>query len=157
MTERARLSKRDTHVSTQPPGTSFLGSSDFPPALQHAVAQYDPAGLLLPGMFNPVGPDTLPTPVQIDRFRTVLADRLQGKHILNLSGTVDKLVPYAAAEPFLKVFKNVIENHKELAITLEDVLFDGIGHEFPKPMADKATAWISSLLTNHDPAIVSKM
>ena len=151
MADRARLSKRETF------GASFVGSPDFPPALQHAVAQYDPAGLLLPTLFNPVGHDTRPTPAQLERFKTMLAARLQRKHILNLSGKQDKLVPYAAGEPFLNVLKHVVDTHEDLAITFEDVLFDGVGHAFPKPMADKATAWITNLLTAQDPVVVSKM
>lgn len=146
MTDRARLSKRKTYTDSSPPGASFLGSPDFPPALQNAVAQYDPAGLLLPGMFNPTGADPTPTPAQMQRMKTLLQERLSGKQILNLSGKVDKLVPYAAGEPFLNAFKQVLREEPDLEITFEDVLFDGVGHAFPKSMADKATDWLCAVL-----------
>lgn len=146
MTDRARLSKRKTYTESTPPGADFLGSPDFPPALQDAIAQYDPAGLLLPGMFNPTGADPTPQKAQLDRLKTLLRERLQGKQILNLSGKADKLVPYAAGEPFLNVFKQVLRQDPSLNIGFEDVLFDGVGHAFPKSMADKASEWLCDIL-----------
>lgn len=151
MTDRARLSKRKTFLDSSPPGASFLGSPDFPQALQDAVAQYDPAGLLLPGMFNPTGPDPIPQRPHLDRMKVLLKERLQGKRILNLSGRVDKLVPYAAGEPFLNVFKQVLKEEPSLDIGFEDVLFDGVGHAFPKAMADKATEWLCDILAAETP------
>lgn len=155
MTDRARLSKRKTYTETSPPGAAFLGSPDFPQALQDAIAQYDPAGLLLPGQFNPTGADPQPDKAKLDRFKALLRERLQGKKILNLSGKVDKLVPYAAGEPFLKVFKQTLAEDPSLDISFEDVLFEGVGHQFPKPMLDKATEWIADVLVKADEAPVS--
>lgn len=146
MTDRARLSKLKTYTDTSPPGSSFLGSPDFPQALQDAIAQYDPAGLLLPGYFNPTAPSSPPSKATLDRFKILVRERLQGKRILNLSGKVDKLVPYAAGEPFYKIFKQVLDEDKSLDVAWEDVLFDGVGHAFPKGMADKATEWICEVL-----------
>lgn len=146
MTDRARLSKRETYTSTTPPGASFLGSPDFPVALQNAIAQYDPAGLLLPNHFNPIGADPTPSKASLDRFQILARERLGGKKILNLSGKVDKLVPYAAGEPFIKVLKQVLEEDRGLDIVFEDVLFEGVGHAFPKGMADKATEWICGIV-----------
>lgn len=146
MTDRARLSKRETYTESSPPGAHFLGSADFPPALQDAIAQYDPAGFLLPGMFNPTGPDPVPSKQAIGQMKYRLRERLHRKQILNLSGKADKLVPYAAGEPFLKVFKQAIKESPDLNIDFEDVLFDGVGHAFPKEMADKATEWICGVL-----------
>jgi pimeloyl-ACP methyl ester carboxylesterase len=143
MTDRARLSKRESYTQSKPPGAEFLGSSDFPQALQDAIAQYDPAGLLLPRYFNPTGADG---DVDLERFKKLVRERLQGKRILNLSGGADKLVPHAAGEPFLKVFKQVLDADKSLDVGFEDVLFDGVGHAFPKDMLDKATEWICGLL-----------
>ncbi|CBY01346.1 hypothetical protein IAQ61_003177 [Plenodomus lingam] len=147
MADRARLSKRPSYIQSHPPGAHFLGSPDFPPALQNAVAQYDPAGLLLPTSFNPVAPDTRPpSPHTLDRFKRIANDRLHGKHILNLSGGADKLVPYAAGEPFLSLFKQILHDDASLQIHLEDIVFDGVGHAFSTQMADKATSWICDLL-----------
>ncbi|KAF2249692.1 hypothetical protein BU26DRAFT_287744 [Trematosphaeria pertusa] len=157
MTDRARLSKLKSYTSTTPPGSSFLGSPDFPQALLDAIARYDPAGLLLPGQFNPTGPDPEVGKAKLDRFKVLLRERLHEKHILNLSGRDDKLVPYAAGESFLKVFKQVLEEDPGLHISFEDVLFDGVGHAFPKAMADKATDWICHLLAKEEVQVTSKI
>jgi pimeloyl-ACP methyl ester carboxylesterase len=157
MTDRARLSKLSSYTSTAPPGAAFLGSADFPPALQNAIAQYDPAGLLLPDVFNPTGSDPLPSKAQLERFASLARERLRGKHILNLSGRDDKLVPYAAGEPFLNVFKQVLKDEPGLDIAFEDVLFDGVGHAFPKAMADKATEWLCGVLASEKGAVSSKI
>jgi pimeloyl-ACP methyl ester carboxylesterase len=150
MTDRARLSKRETYTETTPPGASFLGSPDFPQALQAAIAQYDPAGLLLPGYFNPTESASPPSKAQLDRFKILVRERLHGKRVLNLSGKEDKLVPYAAGEPFLNIFKQVLSEDKSLDIGFEDVLFDGVGHAFPKAMADKASDWICGVLEERE-------
>jgi pimeloyl-ACP methyl ester carboxylesterase len=155
LTDRACLSKRKTYTESTPPGSAFLGSPDFPHALQDAIAQYDPAGLLLPGMFNPVGEDAQPDEAKLERCKKLLRERLQGKQILNLSGRDDKLVPYAVGEPFLKVFKKVLAEDPSLNIAFEDVLFDGVGHAFPKPMADKAADWLCDILANGNDSTVS--
>jgi pimeloyl-ACP methyl ester carboxylesterase len=158
MTDRARLSKLATYTKTSPPGASFLGSPDFPPALQAAIAQYDPAGLLLPGYFDPTGPNPLLSKASLDRFKILVRERLYGKKILNLSGKEDKLVPYAAGEPFYKVFKQVLDEERGLDVGFEDVLFDGVGHAFPKSMADRATEWICDVLVGEEQGqVVSKM
>ncbi|KAH8710155.1 Alpha/Beta hydrolase protein [Phaeosphaeriaceae sp. PMI808] len=146
MTDRARLSKRKTYTDTTPPGVKFLGSPDFPQALQDVIAQFDPTGLLLPDCFSPLGQDPQPSQAALERFRRLTRERLQGKRILNLSGKADKLVPYAAGEPFLKVLKQVLNEDKGLDVSFEDVLFEGVGHAFPKSMADKATKWICDVL-----------
>lgn len=145
MTDRARLSKRKTYVESEPPGKEFLGSVDFPKALMDAIARYDPAGLMVPGYFNPVGPDSAP---DLERFRGLVRERLQGKKILNLSGKADKLVPYAAGEPFYNILKEVLREDKSLDVGFEDVLFEGVGHAFPKGMADKATEWICGVVSD---------
>lgn len=146
MTDRARLSKLETYTSTTPPGSSFLGSADFPPALRDAIAKYDPAGLLLPNFFNPIRADPSPDKARLDRLRILVRERLHGKRILNLSGKVDKLVPYAAGEPFLKLFKQVLNEDPSLDVGFEDVLFEGVGHQFTKNMVEKSAEWICDLL-----------
>lgn len=160
MTDRARLSKLETYTSTSPPGSTFLGSADFPPALQAAIAQYDPAGLLLPNSFNPSSPSTLDPPPEKEkweRFKLLLRERLHGKQILNLSGKVDKLVPYAAGEPFLDALKKALKEEPGLEIGFEDVLFEGVGHAFPPSMAEKATGWICDLLAGEGKGKGSKI
>ena len=150
MTDRARLSKLKTYTESTPPGSEFLGSKDFPQALMNAIAKYDPAGFLLPGFFNPTGSDPEVSKATLDRFKTLARERLGGKQILNLSGRDDKLVPYAAGKPFLDVFKQVLAEDPNLNIGFEDVLFDGVGHAFPKQMVEKATEWICDILAKDE-------
>ena len=146
MADRARLSKRDAYTRSSPPGAAFLGSEDFPPALVQAVAKYDPAGLLLPGVFNPVGEDAVPSVRALEQIKTVASARLGGKRILNLSGREDRLVPYAAGEAFLRAFKEVVVSDPALDVEFEDVLFDGVGHAYSSDMADKATGWLCGIM-----------
>lgn len=158
LTDRARLSKRKTYTDSSPPGSAFLGSEDFPQALIEAISKYDPAGLLLPGSFDPQSPNVLspnPEKAQLDRMEILIRERLSRKHILNLSGKADKLVPYAAGEPFLKVFKQVIAKDKTLDVDFEDVLFDGVGHEFTKGMVEKAASWLCDILNRSEETAVS--
>ncbi|KAJ4984931.1 hypothetical protein SVAN01_09537 [Stagonosporopsis vannaccii] len=152
MADRARLSRRPSYTASSPPGAAFLGSHDFPPALQRAVAQYDPAGLLLPGVFDPLGPDRPVTAAALARFQSLVRERLGGKHILNLSGGADKLVPYAAGESFLRVFKQVVADDPALDVHFSDEVFDGVGHAFPKAMADRATEWVCDFLARQQQA-----
>jgi pimeloyl-ACP methyl ester carboxylesterase len=149
LTDRARLSKRAAYTQSTPPGSTFLGSQDFPNALMDAVAQYDPAGLLLPGSFDPQFPAALvpePGKAKVDRMRVLIRERLGGKQILNLYGKSDKLVPYAAGEPFLRKFKEVLAQDASLDTEFEDVGLEGVGHKFDAKMAEKATAWICAVL-----------
>ena len=146
MADRARLSKREAYTRSEPPGKTFLGSEDFPPALVDAVGRYDPAGLLLPGVFNPVGEDVRPSEAALGHLKATASARLGGKRILNLSGGDDKLVPYKAGEAFLKVFKEVVVSDPVLDIEFEDVVFEGVGHAYSPAMADKATGWLCGIL-----------
>ena len=143
MAHRAAKSKLKTWTSTSPPGASFLGSEDFPHALIDAVARYDPAGLLLPG----IDEHFKPPKEELRRFKGLVQQHLDGKRILNLSGGADKLVPYAVGEPFLKALQKTIQEDRELSVEFEDVFFDGIGHTMSPPMADKAVHWICDVLT----------
>ena len=155
MTDRARLSKRESYTKSSPPGSSFLGSEDFPQALMDAIAEFDPAGLLLPGCFDPEAPGELkpePGKAKLDRMRVLVRERLHGKQILNLYGKKDKLVPYAAGEPFLRQFKEVLAQDPSLDVVFEDVGYKGVGHKFDSKMAEKATEWICGVLERDDKA-----
>jgi pimeloyl-ACP methyl ester carboxylesterase len=160
MTDRARLSRRKAYAESSPPGSSFLGSEDFPQALMDAILKADPAGLILPNSFDPTHPTALsprPSKEKLEHARAEIRQRLNGKRILNLSGEADKLVPYAAGEPFLNVFKQLVSEDKVLDFEFDDVLFEGVGHQFNRPMADKATAWICDLLAGNGSVVASKI
>ncbi|KAF2503131.1 hypothetical protein BU16DRAFT_521742 [Lophium mytilinum] len=142
MTDRAAKSKLKTWTSTSPPGSSFLGSQDFPQSLIDAIARYDPAGLLLPDLED----GSSPSPVALQKFKQLLQQHLGSKRILNLSGGADKLVPYAAGDPFLQVLQKTLHEDPELDIGFEDVVFDGVGHAFTPVMSDRAVGWIGDVL-----------
>ncbi|KAF2186347.1 hypothetical protein K469DRAFT_749929 [Zopfia rhizophila CBS 207.26] len=155
MTDRARLSKLKSYTDSNPPGSSFIGSRDFPPALMDAISRFDPAASLLPGVGQGGGEIGK---AKLDRFKILLRERLHGKSILNLSGKVDKLVPYAAGESFLDVFEKVVREDPSLNIAFEDKLFDGVGHAFSPAMAETAVGWICDILSKGDDRLVaSKM
>lgn len=148
MSDRARLSKRSTYTEAKPPGSTFLGSYDFPQALVDAVACNDPAGRIFGKLFE-ISPDRLSrkeenkysdlTPNEIEVLRPIIQNSFYGKRILNLSGGADKLVPYAMGRPFLDWLKGVIRPggaYGDSGLVLEDFIIDGAQHEVPPSMVN---------------------
>ncbi|KAF4535485.1 hypothetical protein BFW01_g9660 [Lasiodiplodia theobromae] len=149
MVQRAEKSKLQTWTSSEPPGSRFIGSADFPRALVEAVALYDPAGLLMGGIANP---DAL-TAAEKQELGSKLNSRLRGKRILNLSGGADKLVPYACGEKFLKFLKKFVkEEAPALGLELEDLIFNGVGHETTPAMAERAVNFICDSIASEKPS-----
>ena len=150
MTNRARLSKLKTWTESSPPGATFLGSADFPPGLVEAVETYDPAGLCLRTGSSPRSPyeDDL-SPAELHRLVPLLQRCLGGKRILNLAGGADKLVPYKHAEPFLKWLKRAIGPQgwfSDGGVVLQDIVFDGVGHELSPDMLREANRFVAESL-----------
>lgn len=116
MADRARLSKLPSWTESNPPGKEFLGSEAFPTSLLDTVARYDPASLFLGQLgvqsttTGPLreGPLSEPSEAEKQALRPLLARTLAGKKVLNLSGGVDKLVPYHRGEVFLSWFKKAL-------------------------------------------------
>lgn len=151
MSDRARLSKLATWTSTDPPGSSFLGSIDFPAGLVEAVEKYDPAGLLLGEIAS--RDDNFykrnPTASEQKRLLPLMKRSLQGKRILNLAGGADKLVPYKRGEPFLRWLKNATAStgwFNEGGVVFEDIVFDGIGHDMSPGMVKEAHRFVIEAL-----------
>lgn len=151
MSDRARLSKLATWRNSDPPGTSFLGSTDFPEGLLEAVGRYDPAGLLLGRIAS--HDDSVynrdPTPSERKRLLPLMRSSLQGKRILNMAGGADKLVPYKCGEPFLRWLKNATASNgwfNEGGILIEDIVFDGVGHEMSPDMVKEAHRFVIEAL-----------
>ena len=146
MTQRAQKSKRKTWLQTEEePGARFLGSEDFPHGLLEAISAYDPTGLLAQGIDLSKGPSD----ADKARLRPVIQRALGGKKMLCLSGGADKLVPYAQSAPFLTYFKDAIAEGGwcgDLGIELTDEVYEGVGHEMTPAMAERAVAWICSVL-----------
>ncbi|KAF2762474.1 hypothetical protein EJ05DRAFT_471488 [Pseudovirgaria hyperparasitica] len=140
MTHRAEKSKLRTWTETSPPGSEFLGSPDFPPALMEAIRQWDPASYLSEGNKSEEVVGDLK-----HRFSEKVKQHLSGKRILNLSGGADKLVPYSAGRQFLKNLKESLDNQDDTvqdAIHFEDVIYDGVGHQMTTEMSVKAVDFL---------------
>jgi hypothetical protein len=75
---------------------------------------------------------------------------LAGKKILNLSGGIDKLVPYSKGEAFLAWLKQAIRPDgwfADGAVTLEDIIDQNAGHEVTPKMVDEAVRFIGDALS----------
>ncbi len=151
MSDRARLSKLSTWKNRSPPGSDFLGSVDFPTGLLEAVKKYDPAGLFLgessslnDGIYN-----REPSEEEKGRLLPLMRSSLQGKRILNLAGGADKLVPYKCGEPFLKWLKKSTATEGWFGngnFTIEDIVFEGVGHELSFGMAKELNRFVAETL-----------
>lgn len=155
MVDRARLSKLPSWTKSNPPGTEILGSEAFPTSFVDIVKQYDPASLILShvdtGSSSPLREGPLPEPTDKEKqeLRPLLTRCLAGKRILNLSGGIDKLVPYHRGEAFLTWFKKAISANGwfgDGGITFEDIIDQAAGHEVTAKMVDEAVRFISESL-----------
>ena len=153
MSDRARLSKLKTWTETTPEGSSFLGSVDFPTGLVTAVEKYDPAGMCLGVVSRSEDSfEQVPSPERQRDLIPLLKHSLEGKRIMNLAGADDKLVPYTQAEPYLRWLKRAINPNgwfKEGHVTLEDIVFDGVGHEMSPDMLKAAIRFIEESLESN--------
>lgn len=158
MVDRARRSKLPSWTKTNPPGQEILGSEAFPTSFVDIVKQYDPASLILSHVHNAPGPlrdGPLPEATEKEQaeLRPLLTRCLAGKRILNLSGGVDKLVPYHRGESFLTWFKNAVSSNGwfgDGGITFEDIMDQAAGHEVTPKMVDEVVRFISETLAAGD-------
>lgn len=155
MVDRARLSKLPSWTKSNPPGAEILGSEAFPTSFVDIVKQYDPASLMLSCM-DPAstalpreGSLAEPTEKEKQELRPLLTRLLAGKRILNLSGGIDKLVPYHRGEAFLKWFKSAVGSNGwfgEGGVSFEDIIDQSAGHEVTPKMVDEAVRFVSETL-----------
>lgn len=151
MADRARLSRLESWTKSSPLGSQFLGSKDFPDSLIEAVAKYDPAGLLL-GEIKSRRDEVYrrdPTYQEKKRLMPLMESALRGKRILNMAGGTDKLVPYKCSEPFLSWLKNATATNGWFGdgkVVLEDIVFDGVGHEMSPGMVKEVHRFIVETL-----------
>jgi pimeloyl-ACP methyl ester carboxylesterase len=156
MADRARLSKLPSWTNSDPPGSQFLGSEAFPWSLLDTVRKYDPASLFLSRMdrgseLAPLRNPSLPQPSEKEKeaLRPLLSRCLAGKKILNLSGGVDKLVPYHAGKAFLTWLKEAIAPggwFSDDAVVFEDIIDEKAAHEATPKMVNEAVRFISETL-----------
>ncbi|KAL9638932.1 MAG: hypothetical protein Q9164_001241 [Protoblastenia rupestris] len=152
MTDRARLSRLATYTGSTPPGSSFLGSKDFPKALIDAVRLYDPAGRVLGTASTDASfLDRDSTDLEKQELLPEMQRSFQNKRMLNMSGGADKLVPYHCSRPFLQWLKKATApsgwfNHGNFLF--EDIVFEGVGHAMSPDMAREVDRFIIETLTN---------
>lgn len=162
MSDRARLSKLATYTQSKPPGRTFLGSSDFPQGLVEAVRRYDPAGLFWSRLRSPrSGQEHLQEVTQEDKVGLVplMARTLGNKRILNMSGGADKMVPYRMGEPFLEWLKKAIGKggwYENGGVVLEDMVFEGVGHEVPAAMVTELLRFVGESLEDEKEMTIGK-
>lgn len=151
MSDRARLSKLDTWTSGTPPGSCFLGSKDFPPGLVDAVGRYDPVGIFM-GHFQPrTNANYTRTLSNHDKKKLIITMKnlLNGKRILNLAGGADKMVPYKFTVPFIRWLKDAVGPSGisgDGGTVVEDIAFDGVGHEMTPGMAKEVVRFVMESL-----------
>ncbi|KAI9928056.1 hypothetical protein MW887_002908 [Aspergillus wentii] len=156
MADRGRLSKLPSWTDSNPPGSQFLGSEAFPSSLLDTISKYDPASLFLSltdskSQTGPLREGPLPEPTESEKqaLRPLLKRCLASKRILNLSGGLDKLVPYHRGEVFLTWLKKAIAPDgwfADGAVTFEDVIDENAAHEVTPKMVEEAVRFISETL-----------
>ncbi|CAK7201324.1 hypothetical protein SEUCBS139899_004028 [Sporothrix eucalyptigena] len=151
MVERARLSKLATYKASTEGGAPFLNSRDFPAALVASCRKRDPKAIVF-------GTDEAVWPATTEGEKAVhdtLQKHVAGKRFLVCSGGADKLVPYRNSEAFLNVFKKAATTWPDLAVTVQDNVYDGIGHQFSAGMVADAVQFVVDTVADapsHDKA-----
>ncbi len=156
MFDRARLSKLPTYNAAATPEAArkaFFGSRDFPAALVAACCKHDPKGIVF-------GADAAAWPSSDDPDRArkeqalhdVLKKHVAGKRFLICSGGADKLVPYARSAAFTAVFKQAAATWRDLALTVDDRVYEGVGHAFSAGMVQDAVQFVKETVAGAPPA-----
>ena len=141
ITDRARLTKLASYVQSTPPGTSFIGSKDFPLPLVEAIEAYDPASRILNTAAPTDGRDFFnrePNNCEKESLRPFMQQAFQGKSLLNLSGGDDKLVPYRCSNTFLRWLERAVGPSgyfPECDLIMKDIVFEHVGHAMTPDMA----------------------
>jgi pimeloyl-ACP methyl ester carboxylesterase len=145
MTDRARLSRLPSYTSDN--GASFVGSPDFPNALVSSVRKWDPKGLLF-GL-DPIA--ISPSASEQDRLQRILNAKIKGKSLLVCSGGDDKLIPYHCSVQFMEFLKNSTQGWcAGDGIYVENIVYEGVGHEYSEGMKKDASRFLGGLLESRD-------
>lgn len=84
--------------------------------------------------------DRQPTDAERKRLMPMMEKAFKGKRLLSMAGGADKLVPYKCGEPFLRWLKRSAATDGWFGngdLVVEDIVFDGIGHEMSSGMVEK--------------------
>lgn len=145
--DRARRYDRASYTTSS--GDTFANSEDFPPALVAALSRTDPKALLFSS--SPIPPNHASIRSETrSKLKSALASRVSNKRILVQSGGRDKLVPYDCSKPFLGFLKHAMEEGEQL--TVDDRVYEGVGHRFTDEMLDEAVKWIAEVVGRSDRA-----
>lgn len=128
-------------------GPPFLGSRDFPAALVAACGKHDPKGIVF-GTGVAAWPSTAE---QEQVVHDTLQKHVAGKRFLVCSGGADKLVPYKNSEPFLAVFKKAATTWPDLGVTVQDVVYEGVEHQFSAGMVQDAVKFVVETVADAPP------
>jgi hypothetical protein len=119
-----------------------------------SIKRLDPAGLIwsLPGLNWKDGQESFHTQVN-ESERQILMPAMTkcfaNKRILNLSGGADKLVPYTFSKPFVSWLKTVSGKggfFEGGGCIVEDIVFEGVGHEVPGGMVTEMVRFVRESL-----------
>jgi hypothetical protein len=114
-----------------------------------AIQKWDPRGILFAHREIPSRPLTQESPREETRLKDILESRVKGKSVLVCSGGADKLVPYAASEPFMKFLKLAVGKGGwwEGGMQVEDVVYEGVGHECTDSMVKDSARFVVDLMS----------
>ncbi|KAL7949384.1 Alpha/Beta hydrolase protein [Trichoderma barbatum] len=134
------LSKRAASSKLDYGEAGFLGSKYLPADSIATIRKSDPKGIL----FGTSPIPSLPlSSAEQDRLRKILDSRVRGKKLLLCSGGADDLVPYAQAEPFIKVLKDAASGwYADGGVEVDDRVYEGVGHKFAADMVNDAVAFL---------------
>jgi hypothetical protein len=125
----------------------FFGSTYFPPDLIQMCLTNDPKGILFGTGFVPFTPLSL---TEQHRLRPLFDARIRRKKLLLCSGAKDTLVPYSIGESFLDVLKEAVGAggwYSGKGVTVQDNVYDGVGHRFSDDMIMDSAQWIVETLS----------
>jgi hypothetical protein len=143
MSDRARLSKRQSYLSST--GAGFFGSKDFPDSLIASALKRDPKGLL----FGRGEVTRKPTEIEQRHLHGILDEHVRGKRVLVCSGGSDKLVPYRCSEPFLQFLKEANQTwYYDGDFHVEDIIYPGVGHEYTDEMMSATAKFVGEVLAD---------
>lgn len=148
MTDRATLSRLQTA------GSGFLGSKYFPQGLLDVVKHSDPAGIVTRDLRDSKSLDDgfwarEPTEEEKEIVHPRLSNSLSAKHLLNMSGADDKLVPYRCSKPFVDWLNNATAPGRWFSnsdFDFDDRVFPGVGHALSPEMARDVDRFVVEIL-----------
>ena len=95
-----------------------------------------------------------------DHLQFFMHQAFHGKSLLNMSGGSDKLVPYRCSNPFLRWVEKTLRPggpFPDIHFTLEDIVFEGVGHAMNSDMAKALDRFVVDTLSRSKQPDVGKI